>query len=47
MKATGHSSFSNNTFTGRRWNSVQSVTKFQQEPGGALKDGDPVYNQKE
>lgn len=23
------------------WNSVQSVTKFQKEPGGALKDGDP------
>jgi NADH-quinone oxidoreductase subunit G len=23
------------------WNSVQSLTKFQQEPGGALKDGDP------
>jgi len=23
------------------WNSVQSVTKFQDEPGGALKDGDP------
>ena len=23
------------------WNSVQSVTKFQNEPGGALKDGDP------
>lgn len=23
------------------WNSAQSVTKFQQEPGGALKDGDP------
>lgn len=24
------------------WNSVQSVTKFQQEPGGALKDSDPA-----
>ena len=23
------------------WNSVQAVTKFQKEPGGALKDGDP------
>lgn len=23
------------------WNSVQSVTKFQKEPGGALRDGDP------
>jgi NADH-quinone oxidoreductase subunit G len=23
------------------WNSVQSVTKYQKEPGGALKDGDP------
>ena len=23
------------------WNSVQSVTKYQNEPGGALKDGDP------
>jgi NADH-quinone oxidoreductase subunit G len=23
------------------WNSVQSVAKFQNEPGGALKDGDP------
>jgi NADH-quinone oxidoreductase subunit G len=23
------------------WNSVQSVTKFQKEPGGPLKDGDP------
>jgi NADH-quinone oxidoreductase subunit G len=23
------------------WNSVQSVSKFQDEPGGALKDGDP------
>jgi NADH-quinone oxidoreductase subunit G len=23
------------------WNSVQALTKFQKEPGGALKDGDP------
>ncbi len=23
------------------WNSVQSVTKYQKEPGGSLKDGDP------
>jgi NADH-quinone oxidoreductase subunit G len=31
------------------WNSVQSVAKFQNEPGGALKDGDPgvrLFNEK-